>query len=198
MQHTHTRASRSIRTAVAVLTHLALACSGGPSRSVTAPSPGRPPELPSNPPSYSLELPGGGRVGLRFVAFQPARGAQFIPGEGAYVTVQVYAPEEKLMLDVSAEGWDGARPVQTSFWPRRSSQFICPSNPGFNSKQFLIGYDRSTRTPYPQRGDPDVPFVRVELRVRPFDQACAPPTVIPGTPTVPIIEAVERLDWRRP
>lgn len=139
-----------------------------------------------------------GHVGLRFVAFQPARGAQFIPGEGAYVTVQVYAPEEKLMLDVSAEGWDGARPVQTSFWPRRSSQFICPSNPGFNSKQFLIGYDRSTRTPYPQRGDPDVPFVRVELRVRPFDQACAPPTVIPGTPTVPIIEAVERLDWRRP
>lgn len=196
MDHTHTRASQSVAVALVLLTHLTLACSGGPRQSVTAPSPGRPPELPSSPPSYSAELPGGGRVGLRFVAFQPARGAQLMPGEGAYIRVQVTAPDEKLMLDVWAEGWDGARPVYTSFWPRGSAQFICPPDTG--SKLFQMGYDKSSRTTYPRMGDPDVPFVRVKLVVRPFDQACAPPTVIPGMPTVPIIEAVERLDWRRP
>jgi CheY-like chemotaxis protein len=63
---------------------------------------------------------------------------------------------------------------------------------------FLLGYEKSTRTKYPIMNDPDVPFVRVKLFVTPFEQACAPPTTIPGTATVPIIDAVERLDWRRP
>jgi hypothetical protein len=133
---------------------------------------------------------------LRFVVFQPARGAPLIPGEGAFIYVQVTAPDEKLMLEVQAEGWDGTRPVPTSFWPRGSTSFICPPSTG--PRLFLLGYEKSTRTKYPIMNDPDVPFVRVRLFVTPFEQACAPPTTIPGRAMVPIIDAVERLDWRRP
>jgi hypothetical protein len=49
--------------------------------------------------------------------------------------------------------------------------------------------------------DPDVPFVRVRLEVSPYDLACAPPNVIPGSALPPVallIVAVERVDWKRP
>ena len=76
---------------------------------------------------------------------------------------------------------------------------MCP--PGGNRKQFLLGHEHSSRSQIPQMSDPDVPFVRVRLEVSPYDLACAPPNVIPGSALPPVallIVAVERVDWKRP
>ena len=163
----------------------------------TAPSPARPAEFVAQPPSYSGRLPDGSEVTLRFLAFQPARGAALQVGEGAYIRVEVTVPDQMLLVDVTAEGWDGTRVVGTSFWYGGGVGFVCP--PGANTrKQFLLGRDHSSSTPYPVPSDPDVPFVRVKVQVVPFERACNPPVSFPGDPTPPVITAIERLDWKRP
>jgi hypothetical protein len=191
------RASHLWRPAIAltVVVGCAILGCGGERPTGTAPSPVRPPERPTNPPIYSAQLPDGGVVTLRLVEFQPPRGATLQVGEGAYVRAEVSVPDQKLMITLVVDGWSGSSPIGTSFLGG-SAQFMCP--PGRSPKQFLIGHDHSSRTPYPQATDPDVPLLRVRLGVTPYDPACSPPNIIPGDATPPLIVAIERVDWKHP
>lgn len=177
-----------------VVVLFALGCGG---RAATSPSPSAPAEYPSNPPWYSVDLPGGGQARLRFIEFLPARGTRLVPGAGAFVRVEYTTTGDHLMLILEAVGWDGQQVLPTSFWSGSGNvDFVCIATSSSRTRN--LGQETSQFTTYPTASDPAVPFVRVRYWVVPFADACAPPNVGSLNTGPPTMEIIEPLNWAKP
>jgi len=171
-------------------------------------SPQGPTETPADPPTYSAEVPGLGELTVKFLEFHPPRGAQLVPGQGAWFTVEYSLPRADLVVDFETYGAttaDGGGLFGTSFLaggdpgPSFEIDFVCGDDSGSTYvSAFDIGRRSSRSTTFPAETDPDVPFVRVSVYVTPFESACSPPDAFSLDAQGPYMEIVERLDWKGP